>query len=446
MESDLKEGAVKIAWFQIPDYFIIACSTWGSRVLTTLASLVSIRILLSGLGVDQYATYAVLMGTAGWLSLADLGAGQSLQNYISESRARRQDYAAYVRAGAALIAGISLVSVGLILAMGHPLSASLLRQFTFLNDQQKYTSFVAVLSLALGASAGSLVFKIWYAEHKGYLANVIATLGAIAALAGVYVVTKSGVENKLLWCLVAANVPGTALALGSLWVRFRRTPVSPIREQAKHILKRGSKFWMFNLAAAMVVQVDYIVLSQYVPPDQIVVYNIGAKIFAIAGFMFSAVHQAFWPVCAEAVIHGDWGRIGSFSRGYLGWGVAFLALFTGAVSLFRNQLGDILSSHGKIAMPVLPAAFIVSLGLMYVIRLWTDLFAVILQSMNDLRVLLISAGLQAAVGLLLQITLVPRFGIYGTVAALSLSWLLTVSWVLPMRVLRKQKERVAAFA
>ncbi len=118
-----------------------------------------------------------------------------------------------------------------------------------------------------------------------------------------------------------------------------------------------------------------------------------------------------------------------------------MVMFTVCIAMCRGMIASFFSSQGLVTIPML---FIVSLGILYVVRIWTDLFAVILQSMNDMKVLLVWAAMQAAIGLGLQILLVPRFGIYGTVAALCLSWMLTVGWALPNRVWRLRKKAIEA--
>ena len=431
-------GQFKILGYPLPTYLLVAASSWLSRLLTAAISLISIRILLDTLGVEHYAAYAVLMGMVSWFMLADIGTGQSLQNYISESRATKQGYVHYILATAAITLVVVVFIVAAVVLLGKWPATFLLSQFKFLTEKDKYLSFASVAVLVTIAAGGSFVYRIWYAEHKGYLANVAAALAAVAALGGIYYVSIADVDNKLLWCLIAANAPIAVLPVSSLLVRlWTTTQVSAesLKKSAIKILHRGSRFWLFNIAAATVLQIDYNVQSQFVPADQIVVYSIGAKIFTIAGFMFSAVLQAFWPVCAEAVIKGDWELIRSFTIKYLLLGIAFVVMFTACIVMFRTSISSLFSSHGLVTIPT---PFIVFLGVMYAIRVWTDVFAVILQSMNDMKILLVWAVLQAVIGLGLQILLVPRYGIYGTVAALCLSWLLTVCWVLPIRVWNHQ--------
>ena len=429
-----EESHFKILGYQIPGFLLVAATSWLSRLLTTAVSLVSIRILLDTLGVEHYAAYAVLMGAVSCFMLADMGIGQSLQNYISEARATQQGYANYILATAAITLVVVIIGGVAVVMLGGWPAIHLLSQFEFLTNKDKYLSFTTVAVLVMLTAGGCIVYRIWYAEHKGYLANIAAALAAVIALAGIYYVAQSDVENKFLWFLIAANAPMAALPVCSLFVRVwttSRMGCESISASAKKILHRGGKFWLFNIAAAMVVQIDYIVLSQFVPAKQIVVYNLSVKIFAIAGFLLSAVLQAFWPVCAEASMTGDWDLIRSFTRRYFLWGMVFIALFTVCIAIFRVTIVSIFSSPGLITIPV---PFIISLGVLYALHVWTDLFAVILQSMNDIKILFIWAVVQAVIGLGLQILLVPYFGIYGTVVALCLASMLTVSWVLPRRV------------
>lgn len=423
----------------IPGYLIVAFSSWFSRLLTTAISLLSIRILLDTLGVEHYAAYVVVMGMVGWFMLADFGAGQSLQNYISESRVVNKGYVDYIFSTSVVVLILVALVVAIVVIWGDAPAGLLLSQFKFLTNHDRYLAFTSVAGLVVLSAWGALVYRIWYAEHKGYLANTAATLAALLVLVGVYSISRSDMQDRLLWCLVAANTPIAIVPVVALIIRLRNSfrSIQEFQGAAKKILKRSRNFWLFNIVVACVFQIDYIVLSQCVPADQIVVYSIGIRLFMVAGFLYGAVLQAFWPVCAEALTQGDWVTINTFIKKYMLWGAAFVITFTVCIAMFRSIISSLFSSQGLVTIPM---ELIVALGALTMIRLWTDVFAVILQSMNDMNLLLIGAVLQAMIGLGLQIFLVPKFGINGTVFALCLSWLLTVSWILPKKVWSLQKK------
>jgi hypothetical protein len=83
-----------------------------------------------------------------------------------------------------------------------------------------------------------------------------------------------------------------------------------------------------------------------------------------------------------------------------------------------------------------PSALLLLAGGYQVLRVWTDTFAMMLQSMSLLRPFWLLVPLQAIASVMLQIWLVPQFGLYGTFIGLTLSFLLTVSWGLPYFLLR----------
>jgi hypothetical protein len=86
---------------------------------------------------------------------------------------------------------------------------------------------------------------------------------------------------------------------------------------------------------------------------------------------------------------------------------------------------------------LVPVPLIVLLGVYQAIRVWSDTFAMVLQSISDLRPLWRLVPVQALLSLLLQLALAPRYGLYGIVSALIGSFLLTVAWGLPLAVWRQ---------
>ncbi len=430
----------RIFGFSIPGYLFVAASSWLSRILTAIISILSIRLIIDSLGVEYYAVYAVLIGVVSWFMLADFGIGQSLQNYISEARGKNQNYSDYILAASALTFMIVIAAIILVILFGAWPALELLSQFSSLSDSEKYISFTATSIFVILAAGGSVIYRIWYAEHKGYLANISLALAAVFGFVSIYCIAKFDCENKLLWFLVAANAPLATLSIMcfiSRVLKLKRENSHSINKDAKKIIHRGSKFWLFNISAAAVLQVDYILLAQFVSAEQIAVYSIGVKVFSTMALMIGAVLQAFWPVCAEAVIQNDWPSIKSFTKKYILLSMVSVIFFTGLFLIFNTQISSIFSPNEII---VIPTSFIVLIGIMYLIRVWTDVYAIILQSMNDMKVLLLSVVAQAIIGLGLQIYLVPKYGINGTIIALALSWILTVAWFLPARVWTHQKK------
>ena len=80
----------------------------------------------------------------------------------------------------------------------------------------------------------------------------------------------------------------------------------------------------------------------------------------------------------------------------------------------------------------MPAALILLLGLYQMVRVWSDTFAMVLQSMNALSHFWLWMPVQALLSIALQWLLAPAYGVYGVVFGLIVSFALTMVWVLPL--------------
>jgi hypothetical protein len=104
----------------------------------------------------------------------------------------------------------------------------------------------------------------------------------------------------------------------------------------------------------------------------------------------------------------------------------------------RDMLFRILAPGSGIAVS---ATLIVGFGIYYSIRVWTDTLAIVLQSMTKLLPLWLSVPVQAALSIGVQWYCVPRYGLYGVLAGLIVSFVLTVAWVFPLVIRREARRR-----
>jgi len=76
----------KINYSNIPNHVKVAAVSWTCKIITASIQVISIRLLITNLGAEQYAGYAILTSLISWFSLFEFGLSPSLQNFISESR------------------------------------------------------------------------------------------------------------------------------------------------------------------------------------------------------------------------------------------------------------------------------------------------------------------------------------------------------------------------
>ena len=428
-------NGVKHQW-QIPRHLLVAATAWLARILIAGAQLVSIRIVLSNLGSDAYAVFALLTGLMVWFMLIDFGIGYAAQNAISERRAIGEVYEREIVVGLA-IGMVLLAATGVIfMLLSESIGPAYLRQFSFLDSGEKVKYFSTVAILFLGAGTGQIIYKVWYGEQRGYLANAVMALAAIVSLGGLWTVVHSDIEDKLYWGLVAYIAPSMVFPLvASTWRLAQAGRAAWIfeRSELKRLTSRAWRFWGFAAMSAGVLNIDYIVMSQYLSPSDIILYTITTKVLGFALMIYGTTLMAFWPVCTELAAKNQWVEIFRHIKSYLVAGGIAVVIVATCFSVWREEISILFTGGKPIAIPW---GFVALVAVYYLIRVWTDTFAMILHSVSDLRPLWAFVPVQVLLSGSLQWFLAPKFGVNGIVVAVMLSFLLTVVWALPQAARR----------
>lgn len=413
----------------------VVLSAWASKAVSAVIQIAVIRLIIDRIGLDLYAAVALLTGLAGWYALADFGIGTSLQNHVSEQRAREASADGILLTGLLLALGVLVVLMVVQHLLAPWLGPLLLGGISRLDDAARTEAFRLFGQLSLVATGSSLVYKIWYATQKGYFANIVPAAAAAAGYIAIgFVPASAPPDQQLLWCLVALGAPTALLPLPfaiAQAVKAWRAGGRFSGENTQALAKRAASFVGLATMAASVLQIDYIVISQFLPAADIVTYNISMKVFGTAFFIYYSVLLAFWPLLTEMITRGEWEAVRAKVRQVLGSGIAFMAGITLFVALFERQILALLAPSAALTIGV---PVIVLLGVYFALRIWTDTFSTVLGSMSRVGPLLKWVPVQAALNLGLQVYLAPKFGVAGVVVALILAFALTVSWVLPHQV------------
>lgn len=417
----------------------VAGSAWISKAVTATAQLLAIPLIINKLGKDSYATFALLQTLVPWFALADGGIGHSLQNHISECRAKGSDYSHLIATSFFLIS-IAFVVVLLTLFITVPsLSLIFLRESLFLDDDEKRLAVLVISILSLIIGFGGIGYKAWYATGRGHLSNIIPAIASIAGLAIAYIAAASDVQHKLILVCSGYTLPFAAaglLSLLHLWLLQKDKKKRVTSSSILIIISRAWRFWLLAIMAAFVLQVDYLVASQLLKPDEIIAYSVTSKIFGVIFFVVSSSLMVIWPVFTEQITNGAWIKVFSYTRIYISLGIAVVVIGTILLSTYLEKALSIVSPSEIIQVP---SSLIIAMGIYYSIRVWTDSFAIILQSMSRLKVFFVLIPLQALISIVSQIIFTATFGPVGIVVGLIISFLLTVSWALPKVVISASK-------
>jgi O-antigen/teichoic acid export membrane protein len=120
----------------------------------------------------------------------------------------------------------------------------------------------------------------------------------------------------------------------------------------------------------------------------------------------------------------------AFRLGWVGVGAGlawFVVVMAGSSTIF-----GLLTSGKSIE---LPTSFMILWGVLLAVRMWSDSFYTVLQSIGETNILRKYLVCQAFISVVLQWTLGERFGMEGVLVAIILSFALTCVWYLPLKTI-----------
>lgn len=415
--------------------WLVAGGGWVGRGIQIMAQLVAIRILTNGLGAEGYSVFAVLASLAGWFALTDASIAISVQNQVSAHRVVQASIDDVVITGAVLTLASTLLFTVLVVLAAPWISGQVLDEFASLTDDERTLAFLAMALPAIGTALGNVAYRVLFAAHQGYISNLVPALGTALGTLAVWILTRMEVSFLLGWATFVYYAPVALVALVTFMVLLRRSAQGRFRpDLVRPIMFRAVRFWGFGILAAGVLQVDYIIAAQVLSPADIVTYNVVAKVFALILFVYSALLHALWPVCSEAIAAGNLDHVLAQMRKYLlaGFGITLLS---GLVFLLMQR--PIIEALTPSIPIIVPPVLIVLLTIYNSIRVWTDTFGMLLQSMSDVNIFWIAVPFQAALSIGLQTLGAELYGLPGMITGLILCFLLTTVWILPVRCWRQ---------
>lgn len=415
-------------------HLVVAGSAWASRIVLALLQVASVRLLTIGLGQPSYAVYALLAGVAAWFTLADLGLPAALQNFISESRARQHDYAPAVARCAALAVAGGAVLAGLAWVVAPWVAGPLMANLTGVPADARLRSLRLLAVACIALASGSLVYKVWYGEHRGWLAHLCQLAAGLLSYGATALVLRGDPAHRLEWSVAAWFGFNALLPVACLAWRSRGLSGPGRAGLPRGLARQALGFWGYAWLAALVLQLDYVLIAFLLGPDDLVAYSLYARIFGLGLLVYSSVLGALWPVLAERAVQGRGAEMLASATRHVAAGLAFMLGFTAVVARFDGAIFGLLSPTLHVATS---PGFVLAMGGYFLVRVWTDTFAMLLQSMGYLRPFYLLVPVQALASIAGQVACVRLWGLVGIPLGMGLSFLLTVAWAMPLLARRR---------
>lgn len=422
---------MRVAGRKIESHHLVALSAGASKGITAVSQLVGIKLLLDVLGAEQYAIFVVIASFAGWIQLFDLGVGNALQNAISQEREKGGNPQSVVALLAVLVPGLLLVFMGALAGLGMLASES---SIAFLRVAASAGVEVLLVSCAafFATAVGGIAYKVWYAEQKGWWANLFPAIASVLSLVLVLGARQLG-YGDFLGVLLLYQLPPAVLAVAVLgWriVGVRHLIGQSLESIAlSPFIRRALGFCLFALLSALTLQVDYFIMAAHASAYEVVSYNIVSRLFAMIAILHAAYLGAIWPVCTQLMVAGRGKEVERQVMRAVQVGAVLVVGFYLAFLIGRNEVAQLLAPGEPVRLTVMTISLMAAY---FLVRVWCDSWAMVFLSAGHLTPLWIMVPIQAVISIGLQLWLVRLHGVNGIIVALLLSFIATVAWLLPL--------------
>lgn len=398
---------------------------WIARIAVVVCSLLNTRLLLDLLDVPAYAAYVIVLSLGPWFNLLNLGVPSTTQNTIAKLRSEGKDFSPIQRTAVNAAIAAVLICVALAVPIGWALRQTLLIDYPMAS-----TTAISLMCFGLCVTALGLVFnQVLFALHRGIWPNVMPGVQAITVLMLLLLLKRLGL-NGFEWAVAAFVLPATLVFIitAVLAGGFRNFTIDP--NLLHRILFDSRTFMLFSVLSIGALSADYMVMAKLLTGSDIVEYNLASKVFSVLLAVHSVVLATSWSLMSDLYFQDAHYKMRQFTGRLLLIGAAVVMAPAICIVAWQNEIFTLIA--GSRAVPIAPT-LIVTWLVYLLVRVWCDTFAMAHLSCGKLGTMNAYVAVQTLISIAAQCALGPAMGATGILAGITISFLLTAAWILPIK-------------
>jgi len=299
------ERSVKAKKNIIASFFITGVSI--------VISFLMVRVNLLYLDQTKYAVWLTISSFLTWFSFFEIGLGSGLKNKLAEALAVK-DYQLgkiYVSTTYAILS-IVIGAVALLFFIAN----RFIDWTIILNTDKNMSNELSTLALIVFGFfflrfVVKLIGIVLYADQRPALAKSFGPIANLIALIIIYILTKTTNGSLIYLGWTLSVTPVVVLIAASFYLYFSdyrsiAPSFSSVKfSYSKQLLNLGVKFFFIQISGLIIYQSSNIIIAQFFGPDDVTVYNIAYKYFAVLSMLFSIITIPFWSAFTEAWVLKD---------------------------------------------------------------------------------------------------------------------------------------------
>jgi len=391
----------------------------AGKGMSVVVGLISVPLTVGYLGAERYGIWMTISTLLAWLTLADIGLGNSLTNALSEAYAAgRRDLAQVHMASVFwMLCGVAFGFAGLCCIFWRWLDWNSLLNVKSAAARAEIGPAVAVtLAIFLLSFPLSTVARALCAYQESAIANFWAAGGNAASLVGIILATHFKLGLVPLIAAFSASSLIVTAASGVWLFGFHKPWLCPVISAVhitsiKKLTTVGSMFFIVQIAALLILQTDNLIIAHFLGVRAVTPYSVTWRLFSCSTLIQALLLQSLWPAYAEAYARHDGEWIRRTFRLSLWSCIAITIVIVAPLVIFgRTIIGRWVSVEAVPSMTLL-----ILMGIWSIIGGAFQSIVCMLNGIGRVRIQMVVGIITAAANVALSIWLVHIFGIEGVI-------------------------------
>lgn len=398
------------------------------RLVAIAASFAMMPVMLQQLGAVAFGAWLVMLSVFQWITSFDLGISSGAKNEMARSLAIKSETGFQ----SAISTGFFYITI---VASFLALFVFLIFNFTPLIQWMQVNAFdgvkvgISIWIVSLGAClifALNYIQNVYAAEQKASVFSKFSFLTNLTFLLLIICIPSVG-EDGLNWMSIFYL---SSMLIANAWListYFYKNPkrIPKIKYFNKDlrgiILGFGIRLFVIQLAALILFASDKLMVSIFVGPAEVVIFDAAFKIFSLITMFHGILMASLWSAFTHAKSTNDWLWIGKTL-----FRLKLLMLPIILASVLLAFLAPWIVNKWLTAEQVGTTLFYLLFALATILTCWSNTFANFLNGIGDINMQLYTAIIAAIINIPLSYLFAVIFNlgtpgvIVGTILSLSI--------------------------
>lgn len=401
----------------------------AGSVITQLAEYLYRFAVARGLGPDGFGTFSQARSVLLVLAvLSTLGLNAGVKRFVAKlgEEGRGAEARRVIRDGSWLVAASTLAGAALLWALAGPLGAAFhnpslvwpLRILAFALPTAVGIDYVARIGEAFRSFRAAVVAR----QVLDPCLRLVLTVGLLALGGGLTAVMGAYAVSGVIGLLVA-------IGLVARIERLRALDRGAVSSQAGTLLRFSLPLVFGGVLFDFAERIDILMIGLFRDEAQVGVYAVGSALARALLLLVASTVPVVGTLAAEAVGRGSAEEIAKLHRTVTRWMLFFTAPLGAGLLLFPEEAVTLLFGRQYAEA----AATVQVLVLAYLTGVLAGPVGLLLNTMGKTHWTLANMAIRTAINIVLNLLLIPRFGIvgaaWGTVVSLAVASALMLVWL-----------------